>query len=336
MKFSSLSACWMGEFWISPGVLLSTTPTNQVFSFQEPYDPNAVQIAGILDIVWGLRVLITALRLFLLCPIQQIECIVARRANCRLGSATPVFPFPVKLVHFRENRGVQLVLVVVRLNLWLCAARVLDLTQHHLYLLGKAYTRGLHVRFVLCGHCGHLLRDSMTDLLHQFSSDLHGAGSKRNHGGARLCSATMWIENVHTLFLDPNVEVDVTTRSRSDGTAKVKLHTETVHRHWTRTADRSRRTSGATTQQKSWQGQTVHSPMSSCMPTSSRYPCGHCQGSWAPPRMQQSHDPRHLDYWDSFPTTSTFKILSPGVPPGDCVSLKRCSVQFLLAQGNVA
>ena len=72
------------------------------------------------------------------------------------------------------------------------------------------------------------------------------------------------------LLLEPNIEVDVPTRPRSEETAQVNLDTETVHRHKKKT-DRDR-TCGATTQQKRWQGLTVHSLVSSCMSTFGRYP----------------------------------------------------------------
>ena len=87
------------------------------------------------------------------------------------------------------------------------------------------------------------------------------------------------------LFLAPNIEVDVTTRPRSDVTAQVDLDTETVHGHWKTTADRDRRTCGATTQQKRWHGLAVHSPVSSLHAhvRSLSTACGHSQGSGAPP-----------------------------------------------------
>ena len=108
------------------------------------------------------------------------------------------------------------------------------------------------------------------------------------------------------LFLEPNIEVDVTTRPRADVTAQVDLDTETLHGHWKTTADRDRRTCGATTQEKRWQGRAVHSPVSSLHAhvRSLSTACGHSQESGALPgsRMQQSHNPRHLDYGDSFST----------------------------------
>ena len=101
------------------------------------------------------------------------------------------------------------------------------------------------------------------------------------------------------LFLEPNIEVDVITLSRSTQ--------DTAHNHWKTTADGNCRTCGATKQQKRWQGLTVHSLVSSCMPTFSRYPThaliARGVGLFPPgSRMQQSHNPCHLDSGDSFTT----------------------------------
>ena len=83
-----------------------------------------------------------------------------------LNVETPVFPFSVKLVHLRENLGVQLLPVVVHLKPLLCAAGFLNLTQHLLNLLGMGFIRGLHVRF----DCAV----TATELLHHFTWNRHG------------------------------------------------------------------------------------------------------------------------------------------------------------------
>ena len=52
------------------------------------------------------------LRLVLLCPIQQIESIVAGSAHRRYEIEPPVFPFSVKLDHLRDGLGVNPILLL--------------------------------------------------------------------------------------------------------------------------------------------------------------------------------------------------------------------------------
>ena len=95
------------------------------------------------------------------------------------------FHSPSNLSTFVKTLESSLPPVKACLDPWLCSAQVGEPTQHHLYLLGMVFIRGLDVRFVLRDDCGHLLRDHVTELFHQFSWDRHGAGKQSIEKGSR-------------------------------------------------------------------------------------------------------------------------------------------------------
>ena len=92
------------------------------------------------------------------CPVLHIE---SRERT--FASETGIRPLSVKLDQLCE----PLVFLVVRAEP--CSTLVLELIHQHLNLLVIALTRGSHVCLVLRVHCGHVVCDHVTDLLHHLN-----------------------------------------------------------------------------------------------------------------------------------------------------------------------
>ena len=112
----------------------------------------------------------------------HFECIVARGTDGRFESRNSSPSIPCRTCRPSSKPQSPACPVKACFEPWLCSSQVGDPTLHHLYLLGEVFIRGLHVRFVLRGDCGHLLRDHITELFHQFS---HGAGKQKIEKGSR-------------------------------------------------------------------------------------------------------------------------------------------------------